>query len=122
LKADLVAAPDSSQRPQLVGVTDGGSQERRGGRLEDVQGSVHDVAFIGKLLDDLGTVVKVDERRVDACGMSNGGMMRQPEFLSPPHLLRRTSAPNRKATCPPLQPQRRRGAERFGLAAQCGPD
>lgn len=34
-----------------------------------------DVAFIGKLLDDLGTVVKVDERRVYACGMSNGGIM-----------------------------------------------
>ncbi len=34
-----------------------------------------DVAFIGKLLDDLGTVVKVDEKRVYACGMSNGGMM-----------------------------------------------
>jgi len=33
------------------------------------------VAFIGKLLDDLGTVVKVDEKRVYACGMSNGGMM-----------------------------------------------
>ena len=33
------------------------------------------MAFIGKLLDDLGTVVKVDEKRVYACGMSNGGMM-----------------------------------------------
>jgi polyhydroxybutyrate depolymerase len=34
-----------------------------------------DVAFISKLLDDLGTVVKVDSKRVYACGMSNGGMM-----------------------------------------------
>lgn len=34
-----------------------------------------DVAFIGKLLDDLATVVKIDEKRVYACGMSNGGMM-----------------------------------------------
>ena len=34
-----------------------------------------DVAFIGKVLDDLGTVVKVDEKRVYACGMSNGAMM-----------------------------------------------
>jgi len=34
-----------------------------------------DVTFIGKLLDDLGTAVKVDEKRVYACGMSNGGMM-----------------------------------------------
>jgi polyhydroxybutyrate depolymerase len=34
-----------------------------------------DVAFIGKLLDDLAAVVSVDEKRVYACGMSNGGMM-----------------------------------------------
>ncbi len=34
-----------------------------------------DVAFIDKLLDDLATVVTVDEKRVYACGMSNGGMM-----------------------------------------------
>ena len=33
------------------------------------------MAFISKLLDDLGAVVKVDEKRVYACGMSNGGMM-----------------------------------------------
>lgn len=33
------------------------------------------MAFIGKLQDDLGTVVNVDEKRVYACGMSNGGMM-----------------------------------------------
>jgi len=39
------------------------------------EGKADDVAFIGKLLDDLATVVKVDEKRVYACGMSNGGMM-----------------------------------------------
>ena len=39
------------------------------------EGKPDDVAFIGKLLDDLGTVIKVDEKRVYACGMSNGGMM-----------------------------------------------
>ena len=39
------------------------------------EGKVDDVAFIGKLLDDLATVVNVDEKRVYACGMSNGGMM-----------------------------------------------
>src|SRR4051812_3080041 len=39
------------------------------------EGRADDVAFIGKLLDDLGTVAKVDEKRVYACGMSNGGMM-----------------------------------------------
>jgi polyhydroxybutyrate depolymerase len=38
-------------------------------------GQADDVAFIGKLLDDLGTVVNVDQKRVYACGMSNGGMM-----------------------------------------------
>jgi polyhydroxybutyrate depolymerase len=34
-----------------------------------------DVAFIDKLLDDLGALVNVDQKRVYACGMSNGGMM-----------------------------------------------
>jgi polyhydroxybutyrate depolymerase len=39
------------------------------------EGKADDVAFIGKLLDDLATVVTVNEKRVYACGMSNGGMM-----------------------------------------------
>ena len=43
------------------------------GKIAD--GKPDDVAFLGKLLDDLGTVVNVDEKRVYACGMSNGGMM-----------------------------------------------
>jgi polyhydroxybutyrate depolymerase len=34
-----------------------------------------DVAFIGKLLDELPTLVNVDTKRVYACGMSNGAMM-----------------------------------------------
>ncbi|MFN6052976.1 MAG: alpha/beta hydrolase family esterase [Planctomycetia bacterium] len=34
-----------------------------------------DVTFISNLLDDLGTMVTVDAKRVYACGMSNGGMM-----------------------------------------------
>ena len=34
-----------------------------------------DVTFIDKLLDDLTALVNVDEKRVFACGMSNGGMM-----------------------------------------------
>jgi polyhydroxybutyrate depolymerase len=38
-------------------------------------GRADDVAFISKLLDDLATVAKVDEKRVYACGMSNGGEM-----------------------------------------------
>jgi polyhydroxybutyrate depolymerase len=39
------------------------------------EGRADDVAFIGKLLDDLGTVINVDAKRVYACGMSNGAMM-----------------------------------------------
>ncbi len=39
------------------------------------EGRADDVAFIAKLLDDLATVVKVDEKRVYVCGMSNGAMM-----------------------------------------------
>jgi len=39
------------------------------------EGKADDVAFISKLLDDLATVVKVDEKRVYATGISNGGMM-----------------------------------------------
>jgi polyhydroxybutyrate depolymerase len=47
-----------------------------GGLKENwVKDKPDDVAFIGKLLDDLGTLVKFDEKRVYACGMSNGGMM-----------------------------------------------
>lgn len=43
------------------------------GRL--AEGRPDDVAFIAALLDDLGTAVKVDPRRVYACGLSNGAMM-----------------------------------------------
>ncbi|MBA4029414.1 MAG: polyhydroxybutyrate depolymerase [Planctomyces sp.] len=39
------------------------------------EGKADDVAFIDKLLDDIASLVKVDEQRVYACGMSNGGMM-----------------------------------------------
>jgi polyhydroxybutyrate depolymerase len=34
-----------------------------------------DVGFIGKVLDDMGTAVSMDKKRVYACGMSNGAMM-----------------------------------------------
>jgi polyhydroxybutyrate depolymerase len=34
-----------------------------------------DVGYVARLLDDLGTVVNVDSRRVFATGMSNGAMM-----------------------------------------------
>lgn len=36
---------------------------------------VDDVVFIGKVLDDLGSVASLDAKRIFACGMSNGGMM-----------------------------------------------
>lgn len=39
------------------------------------EGKADDVAFINKMLDDLGMVAKVDQKRVYACGMSNGGIM-----------------------------------------------
>jgi len=45
------------------------SFNRPGGKGPD------DVAFIGKVLDDLATVVNVDAKRVYATGISNGGMM-----------------------------------------------
>jgi polyhydroxybutyrate depolymerase len=37
--------------------------------------SVDDVAFVAALLDDLALVARVDEKRVFATGMSNGGML-----------------------------------------------
>jgi polyhydroxybutyrate depolymerase len=41
-----------------------------------VRGKVSDdVGFVARLLDDLGTVVHVDPKRVYATGMSNGGML-----------------------------------------------
>jgi polyhydroxybutyrate depolymerase len=46
-----------------------------GGDWEEIGRKPDDVAFIGKLLDDLATIVNVDEKRVYACGMSNGGMI-----------------------------------------------
>ncbi len=39
------------------------------------EGRADDVAFLGKVLDDLAAVASVDGKRVYACGMSNGGMM-----------------------------------------------
>lgn len=39
------------------------------------EGMADDVAFIDKLLDDLSTAVNMDQKRVFACGISNGGMM-----------------------------------------------
>ena len=46
-----------------------------GVQSELVAGKADDVAFISRLIDDLGQVINVDSRRVYATGMSNGGMM-----------------------------------------------
>jgi polyhydroxybutyrate depolymerase len=46
-----------------------------GGFRRQGAGAPDDVAFIGKVLDDLAAVVNVDPKRVYATGMSNGGMM-----------------------------------------------
>lgn len=43
------------------------------GRLKE--GRTDDVAFIGRLLDELEATANVDRNRIYACGMSNGGMM-----------------------------------------------
>jgi polyhydroxybutyrate depolymerase len=39
------------------------------------EGRADDVRFIGEVLDDVGAVLTVDEKRIYACGMSNGAMM-----------------------------------------------
>src|SRR3954454_3613204 len=65
----IVVYPSGTGTGSFLAWNTGGSK----GKM--AEGRADDVAFIGKLLDDLGTVVKVDEKRVYACGMSNGGMM-----------------------------------------------
>jgi polyhydroxybutyrate depolymerase len=39
------------------------------------EGRADDVAFISRLLDELAPVVRIDLKRIYACGMSNGAMM-----------------------------------------------
>lgn len=46
-----------------------------GGLFKGMGSQADDVAFISKLLDELGTMANVDTKRVYACGMSNGAMM-----------------------------------------------
>jgi len=46
-----------------------------GGLPKSMSNKVDDVAFVGKLLDDLATVTNLDSKRVYVCGMSNGAMM-----------------------------------------------
>jgi len=40
-----------------------------------MRNNVNDVKFVGALLDDLGSVIEVDEKRIYATGMSNGAIM-----------------------------------------------
>ena len=64
----IVVYPSGTGRKPLLFWNAGGDWEGMGRQPDDV-------AFIGKLLDDLGTVVNLDAKRVYACGMSNGAMM-----------------------------------------------
>jgi polyhydroxybutyrate depolymerase len=64
----VVVYPSGTGTSPFLTWNAGGFWKRMGGKADDVD-------FIGKLLDDLGTVVTVDEKRVYACGMSNGAMM-----------------------------------------------
>jgi len=64
----IVVYPNGTGKKPLLVWNAGGDWEGMGSQADDV-------AFIGKLLDELGTVVNVDAKRVYACGMSNGGMM-----------------------------------------------
>ena len=44
-------------------------------RGEMAKGRPDDVAFISRVIDDLGALAKIDSHRIFACGISNGGMM-----------------------------------------------
>jgi polyhydroxybutyrate depolymerase len=72
LKSDeagfIVVYPSGTGRQLFLTWNAGGDWEGVGHRPDDV-------AFIGKLLDELATIVNVDDKRVYACGMSNGAMM-----------------------------------------------
>lgn len=65
----IVAYPNGSGLGGLVLTWNAG-----GVRGLEGQGA-NDVAFIGKVLDDLSSVVRIDQKRIFATGMSNGAMM-----------------------------------------------
>jgi polyhydroxybutyrate depolymerase len=67
-KGFVVVYPDGTGPGPLLTWNAGGFTNGFGSQADDV-------TFIRKLLDDIGTVVNIDPRRVYACGMSNGGMM-----------------------------------------------
>jgi polyhydroxybutyrate depolymerase len=46
-----------------------------GGMRDTIEAKVDDVGFVKRILDELGTMINVDPRRVYATGMSNGAML-----------------------------------------------
>lgn len=63
----IVAYPDGTGKDPLL--------TWNAGWFDSKVNHVDDVEFIRRLLDDLGQLVRLDEKRIYACGMSNGGMM-----------------------------------------------
>src|ERR1700692_1959880 len=45
------------------------------GQFPGKNNKADDVKYLGKVLDDVESVVKVNKKRVYACGLSNGAMM-----------------------------------------------
>ncbi len=64
----IVVYPDGTGTGTFLTWNAGGIRGFAGNKSDDV-------AFIGKLLDDLGGAVSIDKKRVYATGLSNGGMM-----------------------------------------------
>lgn len=64
----VVVYPDATAPGPVLTWNAGGFQEGVGSRADDVK-------FLGKLIDDVCSVVTIDPKRIYACGLSNGGMM-----------------------------------------------
>jgi polyhydroxybutyrate depolymerase len=64
-KGFIVVYPSGTGPPALRNWNEGGMRGKR----------VDDVAYIGRVLDDVESLLPVDRRRVYATGMSNGAMM-----------------------------------------------
>lgn len=60
----VVAYPEGTGPPLMLSWNEGAAWK-----------TVDDVGFIGRVIDDVGTVVRIDGSRVYATGMSNGAMM-----------------------------------------------